>query len=73
MLKRWLWGTALALALAVTGVMIYYGYSIVHFANSISTVTSASTSNDGSNKDENSNAPLIQIPKWEGQERVNLY
>ncbi|WP_426334227.1 LCP family protein [Paenibacillus silvae] len=72
MLKRWLWGTALALALAVTGVMIYYGYSIVHFANSISTVTSASTSNDGSNKDENSNAPLIQIPKWEGQERVNL-
>lgn len=65
-------GTVLTLVLAVTGVIIYYGYSIVHFANSISTVTSASSSNDGSDKDENSNASLVQIPKWEGQERVNI-
>ncbi|PYE48557.1 LCP family protein [Paenibacillus barcinonensis] len=73
MFKRWLWGTALTLALAVTGIIIYYGYSIVHFANSISTMSSASSSsNAGSDKDGNSNASLVEIPKWEGQERVNI-
>ncbi|WP_440117028.1 LCP family protein [Paenibacillus sp. QZ-Y1] len=70
MLKKWLWGTALSLALAVTGVIVYYGYSIVHFANSISTTgTPSSTSSD---TNDNSDTPTTPIPKWEGQERVNI-
>lgn len=70
MLKKWLWGTALSLALAVTGVIVYYGYSIVHFANSISTPgTSSSTSSD---TNDSSDTPTTPIPKWEGQERVNI-
>ncbi len=73
MLKKWLWGTALTLALAVTGVIVYYGYSIVHFANSISTASSASsTSSSDSNNKPSSDTPSVVIPKWDGQERVNI-
>lgn len=71
MLKKWLWGTTLTLALAVTGVLVYYGYSIVHFANSISTASGndSSSTTDG---DGNTGTPTTPIPKWEGSERVNI-
>ncbi|MCM3134232.1 LCP family protein [Paenibacillus polysaccharolyticus] len=74
MLKKWLWGTALTLALVVTGVIVYYGYSIVHFANSISTAASSDSpaSNLDSNHTESSDTPKVVIPKWDGKERVNI-
>ncbi|MGO4529589.1 LCP family protein [Paenibacillus sp. 2TAF8] len=71
MLKKWLWGTALTLALAVTGVIVYYGYSIVHFANSISTASSATSSSDSNNTPDSDTSSVV-IPKWDGQERVNI-
>ncbi|PAF31474.1 LCP family protein [Paenibacillus sp. 7516] len=71
MLKKWLWGTTLTLALAVTGVLVYYGYSIVHFANSISTA-SGNDSLSTTDGDGNTGTPTTPIPKWEGSERVNI-
>lgn len=68
MLKKWLWGTSLTLALAIAGVIVYYGYSIVHFANSISTASETSTSDTNQNTD----TPTTPVPKWEGKERVNI-
>lgn len=70
MLKKWLWGTALTLALAVTGIIIYYGYSIAHFANSISTASHTPTASTETGSSENT--PETAIPKWEGKERVNI-
>ncbi|MEK4109753.1 LCP family protein required for cell wall assembly [Paenibacillus sp. DS2363] len=72
MLKKWLWGTALTLALAITGVVVYYGYSIVHFANSISTASGTSSNSSSSGTDNDSDTPTTTIPRWEGQERVNI-
>lgn len=68
--KKWLWGTALTLALMVTGVIVYYGYSIVHFANSIS--TAAGSSSESSSDTETNETPTTPIPKWDGKERVNI-
>ncbi|OPG95369.1 transcriptional regulator [Chryseobacterium mucoviscidosis] len=68
MLKKWLWGTSLTLALAIAGVIVYYGYSIVHFANSISTASDTSSSD----KNKNTDTPTTPVPKWEGKERVNI-
>ncbi|MDK8191469.1 LCP family protein [Paenibacillus sp. UMB7766-LJ446] len=68
MLKKWLWGTSLTLALAIAGVIVYYGYSIVHFANSISTASDTSSSD----KNKNTDTPTPPVPKWEGKERVNI-
>lgn len=73
MLKKWLWGTALTLVITVIGVVVYYGYSIVHFANSISTASSASsTSNNDSGSTPTPDTPAAVIPKWDGEERVNI-
>ncbi|MFC9706892.1 LCP family protein [Paenibacillus sp. NPDC056933] len=73
MLKKWLWGTALTLALAVTGVIVYYGYSIVHFANSISTASGTTSPSDSSSgTDQNAESPSTPFPKWDGKERVNI-
>lgn len=73
MLKKWLWGTALTLVITVIGVVVYYGYSIVHFANSISTASSASsTSNNDSGGTPTPDTPAAVIPKWDGEERVNI-
>lgn len=73
MLKKWLWGTTLTLALAVTGVLVYYGYSIVHFANSISTASGTSSSSTSNPQaDPGTDTTTTPIPKWEGKERVNI-
>ncbi|MBR2567241.1 MAG: LCP family protein [Paenibacillus sp.] len=73
MFKKWLWGIPLTLMLVVTGIIVYYGYSIVHFANSISTASSTSSA-AGSDVTSNPSSDTIvtTIPKWEGQERVNI-
>ncbi|CAI6081844.1 Polyisoprenyl-teichoic acid--peptidoglycan teichoic acid transferase TagU [Paenibacillus sp. JJ-100] len=71
MFKKWLWGIALTLMLSVTGIIVYYGYSIVHFANSISTASTPS-STAGSDVTTSSDTIVTTIPKWEGQERVNI-
>lgn len=73
MLKKWLLGTTLTLALAVTGVLVYYGYSIVHFANSISTASGTSSSSTSNPQaDPGTDTTTTPIPKWEGKERVNI-
>ena len=66
-------GTTLTLALAVTGVLVYYGYSIVHFANSISTASGTSSSSTSNPQaDPGTDTTTTPIPKWEGKERVNI-
>lgn len=66
MKRKWLKYTMLLLSIGILGIVSYYTYSIIQFSNHISTATKPA--------DETDTAPneVVEIPKWEGKERINI-
>ncbi|GAB6929012.1 LCP family protein [Paenibacillus sp. JCM 10914] len=67
MKRKWLKYTMLLLSIGILGIVSYYTYSIIQFSNHISTATKPEPTNTDTDQNE-----VIEIPKWEGKERVNI-
>lgn len=66
MKRKWLKYTMLLLSIGVLGIVSYYTYSIIQFSNHISTAVKPAEETDTAHNE------VVEIPKWEGKERINI-
>lgn len=66
MKRKWLKYTMLLLSIGVLGIVSYYTYSIIQFSNHISTAVKPAEETDSAHNE------VVEIPKWEGKERINI-
>ncbi|MGW8823015.1 LCP family protein [Paenibacillus lautus] len=69
MKRKWFKYAMLLLSVGILGIISYYTYAIIQFSNQISTASNPvkPTGSTGAAQEE-----VIEIPKWEGKERVNI-
>ncbi|MEX3617737.1 LCP family protein [Paenibacillus glucanolyticus] len=66
MKRKWLKYTMLLLSIGILGIVSYYTYSIIQFSNHISTAVKPAEETDTAHNE------VVEIPKWEGKERINI-
>lgn len=66
MKRKWLKYTMLLLSIGILGIVSYYTYSIIQFSNHISTAVKPAEETDSAHNE------VVEIPKWEGKERINI-